>query len=170
MVDTASNKGVARELSDGRTSVRFERSFNHPVERVWKAISDPAELAIWMPGTELAQFAGGTYSHSFQGDCEGGDARLDGKVVVFDPPRKLVCSYQNGSSTIWELKRQGDGCLVTFENIHGGGGGEEDHLSILTGWHAHLDVLEGFLSHGSGMSVEQMSDHEDELLSHYQQI
>lgn len=162
--------GIAKELSDHRTSVRFERALDYPVERVWKAISDPAELAIWMPGTEFEQFAGGKYVHVFQGDSDGGNARLDGKVMVFDPPRKLVCSYQNGSSIIWALKRQGDGCLLTFENIHGGGAGEEDHLSILTGWHAHLDVLAGYLGHGSGMSLEQMSDHEDELLSHYQQI
>ncbi len=29
---------------DGRPAVRFERTFRHPVERVWRAISDPAEL------------------------------------------------------------------------------------------------------------------------------
>ena len=34
---------------DGRPAVRFERTFRHPVERVWRAISDPAELPAWFP-------------------------------------------------------------------------------------------------------------------------
>ena len=33
----------------GRPTLRFERRFKHPVEKVWKAITDPAELAYWFP-------------------------------------------------------------------------------------------------------------------------
>lgn len=165
-----SKDGTVGNLEDDRVLVRFERPLNHPLERVWRAITEPRELAIWYPGTKFDQFAGGKFVHVFQGDCDGGPARLEGKVTVFDPPRRLVCSYQENSSIEWALKQDGAAMLLTFENIHGGGAGEADHLSILTGWHAHLDVLAGYLVHGSGMSVEQMSDHEDELLSHYQQI
>ena len=33
----------------GRPAVRFVRTYPHPVERVWRAVSDPAELAHWFP-------------------------------------------------------------------------------------------------------------------------
>jgi len=32
---------------DGRPALRFERRLPHPVERVWRAVSEPAELARW---------------------------------------------------------------------------------------------------------------------------
>ncbi len=34
---------------DGRPALRFERRYRHPVERVWRAVSDPAEMASWFP-------------------------------------------------------------------------------------------------------------------------
>ena len=32
---------------DGRPALRFERRLAHPVERVWRAVTEPAELAQW---------------------------------------------------------------------------------------------------------------------------
>ena len=37
------------ETIDGRPALRFERTLAHSVERVWRAISDPAELERWFP-------------------------------------------------------------------------------------------------------------------------
>ena len=34
---------------DGRPGVRFERTYPHPPERVWAAITEPGELAPWFP-------------------------------------------------------------------------------------------------------------------------
>ncbi len=36
---------------DGRRTLRFERRLPHPVERVWRAVSDPAELERWFVAT-----------------------------------------------------------------------------------------------------------------------
>jgi uncharacterized protein YndB with AHSA1/START domain len=37
------------ETIDGRPALRFERRLAHSVERVWRAVSEPAELARWFP-------------------------------------------------------------------------------------------------------------------------
>ena len=37
------------ETIDGRPALRFERTFTHSIERVWRAISAPAELERWFP-------------------------------------------------------------------------------------------------------------------------
>lgn len=37
------------ETIDGRPALRFERTLAHSVERVWRAISEPAELECWFP-------------------------------------------------------------------------------------------------------------------------
>ncbi len=34
---------------DGRWELRFERSLDHPVDRVWTAITEPEGLAAWFP-------------------------------------------------------------------------------------------------------------------------
>ncbi len=40
---------------EGRPAVRFVRRYPHPAERVWAAVSEPAELRHWFPshGDEL---------------------------------------------------------------------------------------------------------------------
>ena len=39
---------------DDRPTLRFERHYDHDVERVWRAITDPDELRHWFPpGEEL---------------------------------------------------------------------------------------------------------------------
>jgi len=37
---------------DGRPALRFERRLPYPVQRVWQAISDPAEREDWFPSGE----------------------------------------------------------------------------------------------------------------------
>ena len=37
------------ETIEGRPALRFERSLTHPVDRVWRAVSVPAELGSWFP-------------------------------------------------------------------------------------------------------------------------
>ena len=36
-----------QETIDGRPALRFERRLTHSIERVWRAVSEPAELARW---------------------------------------------------------------------------------------------------------------------------
>ena len=35
------------ETIDGRPALRFERRLRYPLQRVWHAVTDPAELERW---------------------------------------------------------------------------------------------------------------------------
>ena len=37
------------EIVDDRSALTFERRLAHSVERVWRAVTEPAELAHWFP-------------------------------------------------------------------------------------------------------------------------
>jgi uncharacterized protein YndB with AHSA1/START domain len=37
------------EIVDDRSALTFERRLSHSVERVWRAVTEPAELAHWFP-------------------------------------------------------------------------------------------------------------------------
>lgn len=75
---------------DGRPAVRFERVYPHPVERVWRAVSKPAELVGWFPSeVTLEPRVGGSVVFT-------GDPNLPataGRVLAYDPPRRLAFTW-----------------------------------------------------------------------------
>jgi uncharacterized protein YndB with AHSA1/START domain len=77
-------------LEEGPT-LRLERRYEHSVERVWRAITEAEELRHWFPpGEEL-------------------------KVTESDPPRLLAGSWY-GDTLRFELRRDGDGCVLVFSH------------------------------------------------------
>lgn len=64
------DRGTYLEL-DGRPAVRFRRTYPHPVERVWAAVTEPAELEAWFPSAvSMDPREGGTIE--FSGDPYAG--------------------------------------------------------------------------------------------------
>jgi len=79
------------ESIDGRPALRFERRLEHPVERVWRAITEPEELRHWFPpGAEL-------------------------EIAESEPPRLLAGSWF-GDQLRFELRPDGDGCVLLFNH------------------------------------------------------
>jgi len=73
---------------DGRPAVRFERSYPHTVERVWRAVTEPSELAFWFPSPEIEYDGRVGGSITF-----GGDPNLEeqtGTVLAWDPPHRFA--------------------------------------------------------------------------------
>lgn len=64
-----------------RFTVEYVRDYPHPIGRVWRAISDPAEFRAWfMPG-EIELHEGGAFSFASGG--------WRGVVLAAEPPRLL---------------------------------------------------------------------------------
>ncbi|MEU6746419.1 SRPBCC family protein [Spirillospora sp. NPDC046719] len=86
------NPGGYLEIG-GRPAVRFERIYDHPVERVWRMVGDPAELAHWFPAPKITidPVPGGEIT--FSGDPNMPDATSSGRIIDFDPPRRLAFSW-----------------------------------------------------------------------------
>jgi len=79
---------LEEDAADG-PRLRLERRLRHPVERVWRAIADPDELAHWFPA----------------------DASME--VVERDEPHRLVASWF-GDELRFELRPEGAGCRLVF--------------------------------------------------------
>ena len=79
---------------DGRAVLWMERRLAQPLARVWRALTEPAELSRWFPATvSLAElFVGAGVRFDF-GD---GTAVPGGRITVVDPPR---CSSSPGATT-----------------------------------------------------------------------
>ena len=103
------------EREDGFVVFRFEYDLAHPVQRVWAAITEPAEVARWIGSRpEIDLSPGGEYV-SYHGD---GAMRVVDEVLVVEPPRLFEHSFWRhvnpDSRVSWELKAVGNECLLRF--------------------------------------------------------
>jgi uncharacterized protein YndB with AHSA1/START domain len=112
-MELASDLGTYIE-HEGRPAVRFVRSYPHPVERVWSAVSDPAELVHWFPSSvSLEPEVGGRVT--FSGDPYAQDAT--GVVLAYDPPRRLAFTWMTDELHLL-LESVDDGrCRLTLINV-----------------------------------------------------
>ena len=137
------NEGTLERRGDLRV-IRFERRLRHPVERVWRALTEPDELAKWLALAELDLREGGSVVLRWQNtDDEGNAAVARGTVSALEPPRLLELDTDIHGLLRWELAPDGEGTALTFTaeaQIP-----PEYELEVLSGWHIHLDHLEEVL-------------------------
>jgi uncharacterized protein YndB with AHSA1/START domain len=134
------------ETVNGQPTLRFERRLAHSPEKVWKALTDPAELSHWFPQDLEGSFTpGGALRFVFRGTPPtlGGKVITDfkGEVLELDPPR--VLAYTWGEDTLrWSLTPDGEGCLLVFtDTLAERGKAARDGA----GWHVCLDALQAQL-------------------------
>ncbi|HEY7486348.1 MAG TPA: SRPBCC family protein [Streptosporangiaceae bacterium] len=136
----------------GRPTLRFERRLKHPVEKVWQAITDPAELAHWFPqkvegasSVDGGPFVvGAKLRFPFEREVVmDGEALPDfeGEVLEVDPPRVLMYTWADDVLR-FELIPDGPGCLLVFTDTFSERGKAARDGA---GWHVCLEGLVALL-------------------------
>ncbi|MEA2150106.1 MAG: hypothetical protein QOD69_1936 [Solirubrobacteraceae bacterium] len=121
---------------DDRPALRFERRLSHPVERVWRAITEPEDLRHWFPGVPRFTLEKGA-EFVVEGDTGG-----TGRILALDPPHVLDFTW-NGDRLRFELAPDGDGCVLTFLHAFD----DRDHAARdAAGWELCFDRLEAQLA------------------------
>jgi uncharacterized protein YndB with AHSA1/START domain len=150
--DVNNQKGTVT-IEGGYATLRYERRLAHPREAVWKAITDPKELAAWFNTKAVIDGRnGGTI------DFVSGPAgfHTTGRILVWDPPRVFEHEWHtaphpqlpNGEPEAvihWKLARYGDSntlLTVTFSRLT-----KSTALEFAPGIHAFLDRLAAQLDH-----------------------
>ncbi len=95
------------EQIQGRPVVRFERTFPHPVDSVWAALTDPAQLQRWFPTT--VQWSrlrpGAPISFEFADDRY---PAMSGEVTDVQPSRRLAFTWGDDELTFELEPRERD--------------------------------------------------------------
>jgi uncharacterized protein YndB with AHSA1/START domain len=127
------------ERHDDVSVLRYERRLRHPPERVWRAITEDADLAAWFPTTiEGPRREGAPLRFSFrQGEAEA----FAGEMLAFVPPILMELRWADDVLR-FELEPDeggdGTGCIlrlsVTFTEF---GKAARD----AAGWHVCLERL-----------------------------
>lgn len=133
------DEGTIEISPEGRAVLRFERRLGHPVERVWAAVSEPAQMEGWLAfRARLDPVVGGRLS-LWLGDSRSESAVLAGTVSVFDAPHTLEAEMDDGSVLRFELMSSSGGCVLVFTDTRPVG--ERGSNSVLAGWHLRMDLL-----------------------------
>ena len=122
------------EMVAGRPAVRFERRLAHPVEAVWAAVTEPAELVHWFPTpVEIDELRpGGAMTFAFPRDA------THGEVLEVEPPRRFVFRWDADVIRI-EVEPDGDGSVLRFTHVLSE---RDEGARAAAGWHVCLDTLE----------------------------
>ena len=132
-------EGTISITPDGRAVLRFERSLTHSADRLWAAVSQPAEMEAWLAfKAKLEPQVGGRLS-LWLGDSRSDSPVYDGRVTVFDPPRVLEAEMADGSVLRFEVTPTDSGCTLVFTDTRPVG--ERARNSVLAGWHLRMDYL-----------------------------
>lgn len=106
-----SERGIYTTV-DGRPAVRFERRLRHPIEAVWRAITDPSELAHWFPhpiSIEALRVGGRVRVTDGSGVAESA-------ILELDPPRRLA--FRWGAHLLrFELAPEHEGTTLTITHV-----------------------------------------------------
>jgi len=118
----------------GCATVQFVRSFPHPVERVWRAITDPAEVGVWFMASRIDLRVGGAWRIG----AEGGG--FEGRITALDPQRlvRFEGRIPGGGPGYCQYELESDGVggtRMTFTQSFAEG------QTDLGGWHELFDAL-----------------------------
>ena len=153
------------EMIEKRPTLRFERRIAHPVEAVWRAVTEPAELAHWFPcEVEVDLRVGGRMRFVFpQMALPDTASTMLGEVTELDPPRRF--SFLWGEDHLHfalEPIEDGAACVLLFTvELDSADKAARDGA----GWHTSLDGLERRLA---GAQVAPLSD-DDSWKDHYEE-
>ena len=111
------------------------RELRHSPEKVWEALTDPAQLREWAPFVVDGNM--GRVGNTVKLTWVGNPTPIDTEVTRADAPKVLEYGDQR-----WELEAFGDGTRLTLWH-------SIDHRFIswgAAGWHICFDVLDHLLS------------------------
>ena len=145
--------GTHTTLADGRHEIRFERRLNHPIDRVWSAITEPAEIEAWLARADLDLHEGGRVRLEWLNtdDAEGNQhdegVVAEGTVTAIDPPHLLVLETDMQGTVTWRLRADGDATDLALTVVLAM---PDEHVpENVSGWHVHLDFLADWLDAGT---------------------
>jgi uncharacterized protein YndB with AHSA1/START domain len=152
----------------GRTVLRMERRLAHPPAKVWRALTEPAELSRWYPftATDIELRVGGAIRFDLSSDPHLNlDAVMEGVVTEVDPPRVFAFSEpagdvleREGDNLLrFELYPDPDGCLLVFTHVFHDRPGAAANAA---GWAVCLDAMDAALAGRPAAQADFVALHE----------
>jgi uncharacterized protein YndB with AHSA1/START domain len=122
-------------IRDGQ--IEHEETYPHSPERVWRALTDPAELGVWLMPSDFAARPG----HKFTFDARPDLGLIDGEVLDVEPHRLLRCRWSGvfGHTVVtFTLTPVGSGTRLQVTHAGWDGPALPHRDGFDSGWHDKL--------------------------------
>lgn len=124
----------------GRGTLRIERRFTHPPAKVWRALTEPAQVNQWFPFDVESDLKLGSKIKFI--DKGGQEPASEGEILELDPPRLLAFDWEDDLLR-YELQPDGAGTLLIFTHSFDDRAGA---ASFAAGWQVCLNGMEDVLA------------------------
>ena len=124
-------------MIDDDGTIHHEVRFDHPIDRVWRALTDRDEIAKWLMGNDFAPVVG----HRLRMDASPSHGWIEAEVLTVEPPHVLRCRWNiDGEPTTvtMTLRADGNGTLLRLEHI---GLADDPRPGFDTGWIEKFDNI-----------------------------
>ncbi len=146
--------GTLEQLDGGRWRLRFTHTLCHPPEKVWRAITEPEQLAHWFPTTiEGERLVGAPLRFSFP---RGQAPPMEGEMLAYEPQSLIEFRWGPDIVRIELRSVEGGTELTLLDTLDEHGKAARDGA----GWHVCLDALKVSLSGEQGPREEMDRWHE----------
>ncbi|MEA2483936.1 MAG: hypothetical protein QOC55_1883 [Thermoleophilaceae bacterium] len=136
-------------IEAGHAVLRYERRYEHPIERVWDAITRPERLVDWLGDAEVELEQGGAIRVTWLNtDEQGNSAVFTGRITRFEPPHVFEYDGDIHGRLRWELSEDGPAATV-LRLTNWTPAPPEFRSKTAAGWDIHLDHLAAALDGGS---------------------
>jgi uncharacterized protein YndB with AHSA1/START domain len=132
-----------------------ERTFSHPISKIWKAISEGPEISKWFIEADFKPETG--YNYTFTASEEHGGTKIRGKVLKANP-YVLAYTWRVGDTPVdttvtWKLEELGEQTRLILEHSGISNYDQDTAIEMLghfeKGWEACMNELENHLKDGA---------------------
>ena len=120
-----------------RRDLKFEATYPHPPERVWRALTEPAALAQWLMENDFEPRLGHQFTFRTK-PAPGFDGIVHCEVTELEPPRRLAYTWKGGkidTTVSFALEAVEGGTRLVLEHRgFSGAGGMMVSFILGSGW------------------------------------
>jgi uncharacterized protein YndB with AHSA1/START domain len=124
-------------------SVVVERELPHPLEKVWRALTQPHLIAEWLMQTDFQPLVG----HRFKASADWGG--IDCQVKAVEPNKRLTYTWDTKDLTsiiTWDLTPTSEGVRLRMEQTGFRPDQQPYFRGAKVGWPRFFDNLEQVLA------------------------